>query len=89
MFQIMRNPVLADDGFSYEHDALELWFQSSHTSPISNKRIVSYVENQELKKQIDSLYLAIHVTSFIIVHPDFLKQLTKQQRDEFNWPSNL
>eukprot|EP00983_Pelagomonas_calceolata_P133785 1161997-Pelagomonas_calceolata.AAC.4 len=33
----MRDPVLATDGYSYERAAIEQWFRSHDTSPMSNQ----------------------------------------------------
>jgi hypothetical protein len=33
----MKNPYLAADGFSYEHEAIEEWLKTGHdTSPMTN-----------------------------------------------------
>ncbi|KAK9809134.1 hypothetical protein WJX72_009911 [[Myrmecia] bisecta] len=33
---IMRDPVVAADGFTYERSAIECWLQTSNTSPMTN-----------------------------------------------------
>lgn len=36
----MKNPHVAEDGFSYELEAIEQWLQSGHdTSPMTNLRL--------------------------------------------------
>ncbi|XP_014240372.1 WD repeat, SAM and U-box domain-containing protein 1-like [Cimex lectularius] len=43
--QIMQDPVVASDGFTYERSAIQSWFASGHcTSPMTN----SYMVSQEL-----------------------------------------
>jgi hypothetical protein len=35
--ELMRDPVLASDGYSYERSAIEQWLRSHDTSPMSNQ----------------------------------------------------
>ena len=53
---VMKDPVVADDGNSYERAAIERWFQSHSTSPLTNVVLVSnkIVPNRALKSLIDS-----------------------------------
>ncbi|GAU23317.1 hypothetical protein TSUD_237710 [Trifolium subterraneum] len=38
--EVMKNPHVAADGFSYEHEAIEQWLHSGHdTSPMTNLRL--------------------------------------------------
>ena len=37
--EVMDDPVLAADGFSYERDAIERWFRTRATSPTTNERV--------------------------------------------------
>jgi len=35
--EVMRDPVLATDGYSYERSAIEQWLRTHNTSPMSNQ----------------------------------------------------
>lgn len=35
--EVMRDPVIAADGFTYERSAIEAWFKKSGTSPMTNQ----------------------------------------------------
>jgi len=37
----MSEPVLATDGFTYERSAVERWFETHDTSPMTGARVVS------------------------------------------------
>jgi hypothetical protein len=37
--EVMRDPVMATDGYTYERLALESWLTNHDTSPISNARM--------------------------------------------------
>ncbi|CAF1010185.1 unnamed protein product [Rotaria sp. Silwood1] len=53
---IMQNPVLlVEDGHSYEQSALERWFKTHNTSPLTNKQLKSqtFVINYNLKSIIE------------------------------------
>ena len=52
---IMTEPVKTIDGFVYERDAIERWFQHKHTAPLTGLPLSSIVLEPcvELKKQID------------------------------------
>lgn len=60
--EIMRDPVTAEDGHTYERDAIEKWFKSCHqqrkpvTSPLTNKPISeSLFPNISLRQIIQEL----------------------------------
>ena len=36
-FQAMKCPVVVSDGFTYEHDAIQLWMKVSGTSPLTRE----------------------------------------------------
>ncbi|CAF3593327.1 unnamed protein product [Rotaria socialis] len=42
---ILKDPVLAADGFTYEREAIANWFKTSNRSPMTNQEL----ENKELK----------------------------------------
>jgi hypothetical protein len=51
----MRDPVIADDGFSYERKAIQDWFEKSHISPVTGLDLVTtkLIPNRALKNTID------------------------------------
>ena len=52
----MKNPVICEDGFSYEKSAIEKWFKTgSDRSPMTNKRLDSLklIPNHTLRKLIE------------------------------------
>uniref|UniRef100_A0A8D8RZP7 Uncharacterized WD repeat-containing protein alr3466 n=1 Tax=Cacopsylla melanoneura TaxID=428564 RepID=A0A8D8RZP7_9HEMI len=53
--QLMRDPVLCSDGFSYDRAAIELWISSGKvSSPLTNKPLMSteFIANTELSNRI-------------------------------------
>jgi ankyrin repeat protein len=38
-FQIMSDPVVAEDGHTYEREAIEKWLKTNDTSPLSNDKL--------------------------------------------------
>lgn len=60
--EIMRNPVVAEDGFSYENSALLEWFETGKkTSPMTNGVLSSteVMENTLLKDKIEEYLKAL------------------------------
>ena len=52
--ELMSNPVVAEDGHSYDRNAIEHWFLVHNTSPMTNLAIGrNLVPNIQLKKLID------------------------------------
>lgn len=52
----MNDPVIADDGISYERQAIVDWLKVNNTSPITRQPMSKRLQpNNELKKQIESL----------------------------------
>lgn len=51
---IMRDPVFATDGFTYEREAIEKWLKSHKTSPMTNLPLESktLIPNKSLKSEI-------------------------------------
>mmetsp|Transcript_29258 Transcript_29258/g.46704 ORF Transcript_29258/g.46704 Transcript_29258/m.46704 type:complete len:88 (+) Transcript_29258:930-1193(+) len=52
---IMTDPVVAEDGKTYERSAIAQWFQNSDISPITQEKISNrslLIPNQNLKKLI-------------------------------------
>lgn len=58
--ELLRNPVVALDGYTYEADNITLWQATCGTSPITNQRIGKvFIDNLDLKNFIsESLALA-------------------------------
>lgn len=51
----MSDPVIAQDGFTYERSAIEMWFENENiTSPMTNEELpsLSLIPNFNLKSQI-------------------------------------
>jgi U-box domain len=55
--EIMNDPVLCEDGFSYERSAIEMWFsKDKRTSPMTNMELTSIetTPNVALKNEIEN-----------------------------------
>lgn len=50
----MKDPVIADDGFSYERSSIENWFKTSTLSPITGLHLstTKLIQNRALKNTI-------------------------------------
>ena len=50
----MQDPVIADDGFSYERKTIENWFKNSNISPITGLPLstTKLIPNRALKHTI-------------------------------------
>jgi hypothetical protein len=56
--EVMKDPVIAADGFSYERTSIERWFEMGHTtSPVTNKHLehLFLTTNHSLRKAIDDV----------------------------------
>lgn len=56
--EVMKDPVIAADGFSYERKSIERWFEMGHTtSPVTNKNLehLFLTTNHSLRKAIDDV----------------------------------
>ena len=54
--ELMKNPVICEDGFSYERNAIDKWFKTgSDRSPMTNKRLDSLklIPNHTLRKLME------------------------------------
>jgi hypothetical protein len=51
----MTDPVIADDGFSYERKSIQDWFKNSNLSPITGLPLVTtkLIPNRALKNTIE------------------------------------
>ena len=54
-FDIMFDPCICSDGFTYERRAIEEWFRSHNTSPKTNEQLanLTLIPNKSLKALID------------------------------------
>jgi len=53
--QVMEEPVMAADGFTYEREAIETWFRRRDTSPMTNQAIAPMlIPNNVMRSQIAS-----------------------------------
>lgn len=52
--ELMKDPVIADDGFSYERTSIENWFKTSTLSPITGLHLstTKLIQNRALKNTI-------------------------------------
>nr|XP_019557895.2 WD repeat, SAM and U-box domain-containing protein 1-like [Aedes albopictus]XP_029725429.1 WD repeat, SAM and U-box domain-containing protein 1-like [Aedes albopictus]XP_029725431.1 WD repeat, SAM and U-box domain-containing protein 1-like [Aedes albopictus] len=65
--EIMREPVYAEDGFTYERTAIEEWFSREKiVSPMTNVELSTdeLVENGKLKQKIDEYIKTLDLDSF-------------------------
>jgi hypothetical protein len=53
--ELMKDPCIAVDGHSYERKAIEEWFRTKNTSPITNLPMASneLIENHSLRSAIE------------------------------------
>lgn len=55
-YELMREPVVAMDGHTYEKSAIEKWLKSNHTSPRSGEPMEpTIIPNMNLKKLIQDI----------------------------------
>jgi len=51
--ELMDDPVVSADGYTYERDAIEGWFRNKNTSPMNNQRVdPGLIPNNALRSQI-------------------------------------
>ena len=60
--EVMRDPVIAGDGHSYEREAIERWLRNHHTSPLTGRVMPSsaLLPNHRLRTLIQDLEVACH-----------------------------
>jgi hypothetical protein len=53
-FELMKDPVIASDGHTYERCAIEQWFERAQTSPVTNEPVpdVCLLPNHMAKSMI-------------------------------------
>ena len=55
--ELMEDPVIARDDFSYDRQAIAEWFDDRDTSPMTNKRIAKdLVPNRALRADLFSRF---------------------------------
>jgi len=54
--EIMTDPVLAPDGYSYERESIVMWLSQNGTSPVTrqNMTVEDLMTNTELKEKIEA-----------------------------------
>ena len=58
---VMREPVVADDGHTYERSAIAEWVKRKGTSPLTRERMSShFVPNMAVRKMIERLKSSGH-----------------------------
>lgn len=65
--EIMKNPVISEDGFTYEKSAILEWFSTGkQTSPMTNAELASIdtIDNLSLKTKIDDYLKALDFDKF-------------------------
>ena len=64
--ELFRDPVVAQDGHTYERKAIEEWVQKNGTSPITNQQISleNLVPNYAVKKMVDHFETSIRNKNF-------------------------
>ncbi len=71
--ELMRDPVIDNDGHSFEREAIKLHLQKKHLCPLSNKPITSLTSNLILKATIEELQEKVQVPQFTLFKKDNLK----------------
>lgn len=53
--QVMQDPVICEDGYTYEREAVEAWLQEHGRSPMTNQQLVStrLIPNRALRGMIE------------------------------------
>ena len=64
--EIFKNPVLAEDGITYEKHAILEWLKNNNTSPITQAVISKNINNNIGIKQL--------VDIFLLKNPDYLEK---------------
>lgn len=83
-YELMREPVVAMDGHTYEKHAIEKWLKSNHTSPRSGEAMeATIIPNINLKKLIQDIinevtcrkFYSLYVILHLIMYVDFRGEL--------------
>ncbi|XP_063698469.1 WD repeat, SAM and U-box domain-containing protein 1-like isoform X2 [Culicoides brevitarsis] len=64
--EIMKDPVIVEDGFNYERSAIEQWLSMKQTSPMTNLELATTetIENVVLRGKIEKYLLALDLDVF-------------------------
>lgn len=66
-YELMREPVVAFDGHTYEKSAIEKWLKANHTSPRSGETMDSIIiPNMNLKKLIQDMINEVGVVAYYL-----------------------
>lgn len=59
--QIFKNPVIIEDGFTYEYDEIKKWFENNNRSPLTNNILQTKIifMNHTMKQSVED-YLKLH-----------------------------
>jgi hypothetical protein len=80
--EVMKHPVVAADGFTYERSFIEKWFTTKDTSPITGAVMVNKVliPNNSLLSEINQWREAIakHPITITVINPVFRKTYSVQ-----------
>ncbi len=57
-YEVMKDPVIASDGHTYERKAIEEWLQNHDRSPLTNEKLQD-------KKVYPCLYLKTSIAEFL------------------------
>lgn len=72
-YELMREPVVASDGHTYEKHAIEKWLKTNHTSPRSGEPMDSVIiPNINLKKLIQDIINEVNFLTFLTFPVDCL-----------------
>lgn len=74
--QIFNDPVVAEDGITYEADEIKLWMKQSTLSPVTNKPIKNLVPNYIIKSVVDK---------YLEKNPEQIKNKYKISRDHVDY----
>lgn len=83
-YELMREPVVAMDGHTYEKSAIEKWLKSNQTSPRSGEPMDTItIPNMNLKKLIQDIINEVRIAILINITSDFspLIDLSREVQD--------
>ena len=60
--EVMRDPVILEDGHTYEREAIEEWLETKDTSPMTNQKLIS-------KRLTNNLHIKHMIKHCGLLHP--------------------
>ncbi|PRP81596.1 hypothetical protein PROFUN_01103 [Planoprotostelium fungivorum] len=83
--ELMLDPVLCCDGYTYERGSIEKWLRTSHTSPMTNLKLQTkkMFENRVLKNLIEQFREKVKLTQEIYRLTQDAERLIVERSD---WP---